>query len=171
MKAFLVPATLLAAASLTYGQSDTNRRWYATLGLYVPSTSTGLSTSTGAYSSIGYQLTRSERSGLNIESGGGTFTLRDGFGGQGTGMAGGLSLVSVNYGKDQKSYFGVGLGISSGSIRSGGVTVSDDTRLLYSLEYGSDLSRTTFARLKYQFAPGSTTRFYNGLALEFGYRF
>lgn len=176
LKSFVVSVGVAVAVSASaFADEPVNnlsltRKFSITLGFYLPSSTPGLSSSTGSFSALSYRLKADSNSELLLESAAANYSVSDGFDNARIDTSA-LSLVSIQNSKDSNSFYGFSLGMAKASASAGGSSVSGDTKLVLGLRYGANVSKTTFVQARYQYETSNTAKALTGLALEFGYRF
>jgi hypothetical protein len=173
MKTTLALASFALLATSSVAQEIQGLRWYGTLGAYnAQPTTTGVSITNSTSSGVGYRLRMMENHEVTIEVGSGLYTLR----GQSETVDLSVGGLTLNYlAKREKSFYGLGIGFSSGEAkrRVGSSTFRSEESgsFFLQIQAGQNLTERTFLRARFQTAPSESDKLYTGFAIEFGYRF
>lgn len=172
-KTLIVALATLASATVIAQGPDNAPKGYLTAGFFFPSSQSGVTLDPGFVFSLGYTFNRTKSVDFGIETAGYGYPASDSAGNYTVGLNFVQLIVSTRPASEKGIWFSVGVGSLLATVTNGFTTISDDSRRsFYSLSVGSNLTRTTFLRTRYQSAFDSQYNFgRQGLSAEFGYRF
>jgi len=169
----IVALAALSASSVMAQGPDNAPKGYLTAGFFFPSQQSGVNLDPGFVFSLGYTFSRNKSIDFGIETAGYGYPASDLAGNYTVGLNFVQLTVSTRPSSEKGIWFSLGVGSLLATVTDGFTTISDDSRRsFYSLAIGSNLTRTTFLRTRYQSAFDSQYNFgRQGLSAEFGYRF